>query len=100
MSQVPDTLRRPAFAVVTDSTADIPPAIAQQRGVAVVPLSVHFGDETFVDGVLTQGEFFARMNAAPKLPTTSQPSVGAFVKAYDKALEKADARPTPGPGGA
>lgn len=81
---------RPAFAVVTDSTADIEPQMALDRGIAVVPLSVRIGDETYPDGQLTQVEFFEKMNAAPKLPTTSQPSVGAFVEAYEQALERAD----------
>ena len=54
-----------------------------------MPLLVSFGDETFQDGVLSQEEFFERMNAAPKLPTTSQPSVGTFVEMYERQLETA-----------
>jgi DegV family protein with EDD domain len=79
-----------AFAVITDSTADIPSDIALERGIEVVPLSVHIGDETFLDGVLTQEQFFERMNAADRLPTTSQPPVGTFVEAYERALATAD----------
>ena len=78
------------FAVVTDSTADIPPALAAERGIDVVPLVVTIGGETFTDGDLTQEQFFQRMNAAPELPTTSQPSVGAFVEAYERALARAE----------
>lgn len=77
------------FAVITDSTSDIPPQIAASLGITVVPLTVSFGTETFTDGDLSQAEFFARMNAAPALPTTSQPPVGAFVDAYERALETA-----------
>ncbi len=62
-----------SFAVVTDSTADIAPALAAERGIEVVPLLVSFGDDSMPDGVLTQAEFFARMAASPQLPTTSQP---------------------------
>ena len=79
-----------SFAVVTDSTADLPVSLAQERGIEVVPLVVTIAGKTFVDGVLTQAEFFERMNAAPELPTTSQPSVGAFVEAYERALARAD----------
>jgi DegV family protein with EDD domain len=79
-----------AFAVITDSTADIPADIALERGIEVVPLSVHIADETFLDGVLTQEQFFERMNAAERLPTTSQPPVGTFVEAYERALATAD----------
>ncbi len=77
-----------SFAVVTDSTADIPPAMAEEHGIEVVPLLVNFGEETFADGVLTQEQFFERMRSAPDLPTTSQPSVGAFAEVYERALER------------
>lgn len=79
-----------SFAVVTDSTADIPSHIARDHGISVVPLSVSFGADTMLDGALTQQQFFDRMNAASSLPTTSQPSVGMFVEAYERALETAD----------
>lgn len=77
-------------AVITDSTADIPAPLAAENAITVVPLSLTIGGETFVDGVLTQAEFFTRMNAAPVLPTTSQPPMGAFVRAYEAALETAE----------
>lgn len=77
----------PEFAVVTDSTADIPPDMAASRGITVVPLSVTIGGETLDDGTLTQQVFFDRMRAEPQLPTTSQPSVGRFVEVYERLLE-------------
>ncbi|MBI5232688.1 MAG: DegV family protein [Coriobacteriales bacterium] len=80
----------PRFAVVTDSTADLAPEIAERHGVRVVPLNVSFGGESLNDGDLTQAEFFARMKAAPALPTTSQPPTGAFVDAFTEALAVAD----------
>lgn len=75
------------FAVITDSTADIAPEMAAAHGITVVPLMVTIDEQSFQDGELTQQEFFDRMNAAPKLPTTSQPAIGSFVEAYSKALE-------------
>jgi len=87
----PDTASNRPFAVVTDSTADIPPAIALERGIGVVPLVLTIDGETLADGVLTQAEFFAQMRAAKAIPTTSQPSVGAFIHAYERALATADA---------
>lgn len=74
--------------IVTDSTSDITPDAARELDVRVVPLMVAIGDETFTDGDLTQEEFFLRMDEAPKLPTTSQPSAGAFVEAYRAGLER------------
>jgi DegV family protein with EDD domain len=81
---------RRLFSVITDSTADIAPQIAAEKGITVVPLSVSFGAETFLDGEISQADFFKRMSAAPQLPTTSQPPMGAFVEAYEKALETAE----------
>jgi DegV family protein with EDD domain len=81
---------RGTFAVVTDSTADISPAMAAERGIEVVPLTCAIDDDSFLDGTLTQQQFFDRMNASPRLPTTSQPPVGAFVEAYERALAVAD----------
>lgn len=79
-----------SFAVVTDSTADISPRIAEDNDIHVVPLAVTIDGETMDDGILTQREFFERMKKAPTLPTTSQPAVGAFVQAYEQALAVAD----------
>lgn len=85
----PDTASERQFAVVTDSTADITPDLALELGIDVVPLAVTINGETLPDGVLTQEEFFQRMRSAPDLPTTSQPSAGAFAEAYERALETA-----------
>lgn len=80
----------PHFTVVTDSTADIPEHIAIENDIEVVPLTVSFGTDTYADGELTQAEFFERMARERALPTTSQPPVGAFIAAYEKALERAE----------
>jgi DegV family protein with EDD domain len=77
------------IAIITDSTSDLTAALCEEHGITVVPLSVTIGDETLEDGTLTTEEFFERMNALPELPTTSQPPVGAFVDAYERALETA-----------
>lgn len=78
------------IAVVTDSCSDLTPEIARARGITVVPLTLTIGTESVSDGSLTQPEFFRRMDAEAALPTTSQPSVGAFVEAYRAALEHAE----------
>jgi DegV family protein with EDD domain len=75
---------------VTDSTADIAPKIAVERGITVVPLAITIGGETLDDGVLTQAQFFERMKGSPTLPTTSQPSAGAFMDVYERALQTAE----------
>jgi len=74
-----------AFAVVTDSTADLPEAWRERYGIQVVPLKVLFGEETFRDGVdMNNEEFFRRLSTATKLPTTSAPSPGEFAELYER----------------
>ena len=78
-----------AIRVITDSTADLPPDMAAELGIEVVPLNVHFGTDTFRDGIdLSADEFYQRLVASPRPPTTSQPSVGAFLEVYQKALDE------------
>jgi DegV family protein with EDD domain len=73
------------FAVVTDSTADLPADWRERYGIEVVPLKVLFGTETFRDGIdITNEEFFRKLAAATKLPTTSAPSPGEFATTFDR----------------
>ena len=75
--------------VVTDSTADLPPEMAAELGIEVVPLNVHFGTDTYRDNIdLSADEFYQRLVSSPRTPTTSQPSVGAFLEVYQKALDE------------
>jgi|TARA_B110000263_G_C15234581_1_gene476361 DegV family protein with EDD domain len=72
-----------AIRIVTDSTSDIPKNIAETHGITVVPLNVHFGETVFKDGIdLTTEDFFEKLVADPRHPSTSQPSVGEFVDTY------------------
>jgi fatty acid kinase fatty acid binding subunit len=73
------------FAVVTDSTADLPDAWRDQYAIEVVPLKVLFGQETFRDRVdITDQQFFNRLAASSALPTTSAPSPGEFAEVYQR----------------
>ncbi|MGZ4353124.1 MAG: DegV family protein, partial [Gaiellaceae bacterium] len=72
-------------AIVLDSTADFPDAPERYPNFRVVPLYVNFGDETFRDYVdLGADEFYARLQASPTLPTTSQPTPADFLAAYQE----------------
>ena len=80
---------RQSVQIVTDSTADIPAEIAAAAGIKVVPLVVRFGNQVYRDGVDISGEeFYARLKAAPSLPTTSAPAPGAFLEVYREAVAK------------
>lgn len=71
--------------IVCDSTCDLEPAWLEEHGVTMVPLKVHFQEETYRDWMdLTPDQFYVRLVAAPKLPTTSQPSPADFTAAYER----------------
>ena len=83
-----DLLTLDNTAIVLDSTCDAAPAFLDRPGLFMVPLKVHFGDETFRDGIdMTYQEFFVRLKAAEVLPTTSQPTAGEFLAAYEEARQ-------------
>jgi DegV family protein with EDD domain len=72
-------------AIVLDSTADFPEAPQRFPNWRVVPLYVLFGDQSFRDYVeLAPAEFYARLRTADELPTTSQPTPGDFLEAYEE----------------
>jgi DegV family protein with EDD domain len=78
--------------IVTDSSCDIPAALVTEHGITVVPLTIRFGDEEFVDGVeLSPDQFWDRLTSGAGLPETAAPSAGAFLDAYQRiAAEGAD----------
>jgi DegV family protein with EDD domain len=72
-------------AIVLDSTADFPEAPQRFTNWRVVPLYVRFGEESFRDYVELEPEaFYERLRAAPETPTTSQPTPGDFLAAYEE----------------
>jgi len=80
-----------SFAVVTDSTSDLPDEWRHRYGIEVVPLKVLFGKETFRDQVdMTSDEFFNRLAASSSLPTTSAPSPGEFAEVYQRLAKDHD----------
>ncbi len=80
-----------AIKLITDSVADIPPALVKKHDILVFPLTVNFEDGSYVDGVdLTGEQFFEKLNEAKTLPTTSQVTVGVFVEKFQQLLEETD----------
>ncbi len=70
--------------IIVDSTLDLMPEIKEQ--VNVVPLTVHFGDEEFVDGVtIDHKAFYEKLVETDVHPSTSQATPAAFAKEYEKA---------------
>jgi len=78
--------------VVTDSACDLSPETVQDRGIGVVPLSIRFGTEEFVDREeLSTKEFWDRVITGSVIPETAAPSPGAFQQAFENAAS--DGRP-------
>jgi DegV family protein with EDD domain len=79
----------PRTAVVTDSTAYLPPEMAAGNSIGVVSLYVNFGgDRTERETDLMEDltALYDELRSADQWPTTSQPSVGDFVTAYEPLL--------------
>jgi len=77
--------------IVTDSLSDITDDLAQELGITVVPLTVFFGHESFLDRVtITTDEFYHRLAHGTVWPTTTQPPPGDFVNVYNKLAKETD----------
>ena len=69
--------------IFTDSTSDLSQQQAQQLGVQVIPLTVRFGEEEFVDGVtMTPAEFYEKLESSQQLPQTAQINPDVFEKVF------------------
>jgi DegV family protein with EDD domain len=78
--------------VVTDSTADLPPALQERYGLGMVPLVVNWDGETFRDKLdLTTADFYRRLRTSKTLPKTGAPSLAAFEAAFRAQLKQHDA---------
>ncbi len=78
----------PGVAVVSDTTAYLPPAMVEESGIRLVSLYVNHGPERTdreadIDDL---GRFFEELRSSEELPTTSQPSVGDFQGVYEPLL--------------
>lgn len=71
--------------IVTDSTSYLSPELARSLGVVVVPLSVTLGGWSFEEGTVEPAEFYRRLRASGVRPTTSAPSPGRFLEAFEAA---------------
>ena len=77
--------------IVTDSTGDIPAEIAEQLGIAVVPLHIQIGNETYRDGMgLAADRVYHELVQGQGIPKTSAPSPGDFIKEYRALANETD----------
>jgi DegV family protein with EDD domain len=73
----------------TDSTIDLTPAECDRLGVTTVPLTIHFGDQSYWEGIdMTHKEFYRRLRESDAMPTTSQINPAQFAAAFAPALQE------------
>ncbi len=73
---------------VTDSTSDIPRALAEQFGIQIIPALVNINGRSYSDGIeITREEFYTRLPRLNPPPMTSSPSVGVFQQCYEKLFK-------------
>ncbi len=78
-----------AVRIVTDSTSDIPLEQAREHGITVVPLTIFFGEQAYLDGVeLDNAGFYQKLKASPAVPRTSQPSPASFQQAFMQLIDE------------
>ena len=76
--------------IIIDSTADLMPEYKSR--VSVVPLTVHFGEERYIDGVtIDHKTFYEKLIESDVLPSTSQATPDAFMKEFEKAKTAGEA---------
>ena len=75
--------------IIVDSTADLSPDLKERVG--IVPLTVHFGDEEYLDGVtINHRTFYEKLVESDELPTTSQATPDSFIKEFENVKEAGD----------
>lgn len=80
-----------AIKIIADSTSDIDTEEAKELGITIIPMTVTFGEEEFLDGEeLSHEEFFEKIQTNPNHPRTSQISPYQFEEAFKKIVDDGD----------
>lgn len=73
--------------IACDSTADFEVEDVKNLGLEIIPLTINFEDESFIDGEIDKNMFFEKLAASKKLPHTSQPTPETFEKLFERVKE-------------
>ena len=75
--------------ILVDSTCDVPPAVAEKLGIAVVPVYINIGSKSYLDEVdLFRADFYNDLPHYDAFPTTAAPAPGAFTAAYQQLVDE------------
>lgn len=79
----------PGVHIVTDSACDLPDDVVEKLGITIVPLTIRFGEDEYVDREqLSARDFYAKMAASDVLPSTAAPGPGKFLEAFTNAADQ------------
>lgn len=77
------------IAIVTDSAASVPPELAKEAELEIVPVGIQIDNRFLREGIdITAEEFYAQLEDKENI-TTSQPSPGDFLEVYNRLVDKA-----------
>ncbi|MFH1446245.1 MAG: DegV family protein [Chloroflexota bacterium] len=79
----------PKIAIVTDSSANIPPELLSQYNITIVPLVLIWDEKIYQDGIDIQAnEFYDKLVQSDTIPTTSQATIPTFMKNFKYLSEQ------------
>ncbi|HHY33100.1 MAG TPA: DegV family protein [Firmicutes bacterium] len=88
MKNIDNGAPKSGIAIVTDSGASLPEELIEKYDIAVAPVGIQFGSESYRDGVdITREEFYEKLNG-PDIPMTSQPAPAEFISIYRRLLQR------------
>jgi DegV family protein with EDD domain len=77
--------------IVMDGAGDMPAEWSQEYAIDVIPINIHFGEQTFLQGVdMSDADFYRIAEESGTIPKTSQPSPAQFVEFYKKVADPGD----------
>jgi len=84
-------IERDMLRIVMDSAGDVPAGWNQQFDIQVIPLNIHFGEQTFLSGIdLSNADFYRMADESGVIPKTSQPSPQQFIDFYRRVAQPGD----------
>lgn len=74
--------------IITDSTSYIPENLRKEYDISIVSLSVVFDNEAFKEVDISNDKFYEKLDASPKIPTSSQPSVDELYRMFEENVKE------------
>lgn len=74
--------------LITDSTSDIEPEVLRKLDIRVIPLSIHFSDESFLENQVSREYFYQKLKRSATIPSSSQPSRGDIIQIFFEVVEQ------------